>query len=151
MSTQHPDWGRILDRRKFLKGAAALAALGAAAAGTRARAEEDGGGNGSNRLGKLIRDWIDLANRIIDFIEEHEGSFTAERQQEIRNAILDFLELLVDVVIKFVREAGPPFRVDPEDLEEALDEARAAIRDLFDLIRRALQEGDGGGTGGGIG
>ena len=130
MATERPDAGRLLDRRKFLKGSAALAALAAAAAaGTPALAR-------GNRLKELVRDWAELANRIVDFVAAHgvrEGSFTPEVAVLIRRVLEDFLRELTREVLK--RDDHARAGLTREDIEDDLEYTLDVIGVFLDELR----------------
>jgi hypothetical protein len=143
MATERPDAGRLLDRRKFLKGSAALAALAAAAAaGTPALAR-------GNRLKELVRDWAELANRIVDFVAAHgvrEGSFTPEVAVLIRRVLEDFLRELTREVLK--RDDRGRAGLRREDIENDLEYTLDVMGAFLDELRvRARGEPDRGRSG----
>jgi hypothetical protein len=136
MTTEHPDVGHLLDRRKFLKGAAALAALAAAAAGTPALAQNEDNDRELRGLAKRFRKLSkDLADELVKKVDE----ITPQELKNIKTGILFLLDALLTSSLAAARALGlNPRR---RDLIKELHEA--TVRDLdrfFDEIRKPLIE-----------
>jgi hypothetical protein len=151
MTTEHSDAGRLLDRRKFLKAAAALAAFAAAgAAAMPAVAEGDSHNQNSDKklrdLRQAVRDFVEITNELGRLIQRTVAPFFKREQlNNIEESILFLLNALVTAALEV---SGLKNR---DLIKELHERTKKDLKDLFDELKKPLVIGGGGGTGGGTG